>query len=62
MIFFFFGGGGKILDKILQKVPHRFLGKFWRQKIAWIFIYQTHKKIVTYLFNFRSYAHLNERV
>ena len=34
---------GKILDKIFQKVPHRFLEKFWRQKIAWIFIYQTKK-------------------
>ena len=27
----FFGG---ILDKMFQKVPHRFLQKFWRQKIA----------------------------
>ena len=25
---------GEILDAIFQKVPHRFLGKFWRQKIA----------------------------
>ena len=30
---------GKILDKIFQKVPHRFLEKICRKKIAWIFIY-----------------------
>ena len=25
---------GKIWDKIFEKVPHRFLEKFWRQKFA----------------------------
>ena len=34
---------GEILDKVFQKVPHRFLEKIWSQKIAWIFIYQTKK-------------------
>ena len=33
----------EILDTIFQKVPHRFLEKNLRQKIAWIFIYQTKK-------------------
>ena len=25
---------GKIWDKIFEKVPHRFLEKFWRKKLA----------------------------
>ena len=37
---------GKILDAIFKKVPHRFLEKFRRQKISWIFIYQTKIKLV----------------
>ena len=38
---------GKILDKIFQKVPHRFLEKIWLQKIAWTFIYQTKKNNIS---------------
>ena len=35
---------GEILDKIFQKVPHRFLEKFWRQKNC-LNIYLSNKKI-----------------